>query len=83
MISIISYVMPIIIDSNYKQLKTINVTINKIARKCLGFESYKWSNAKVLVKYKMIGVKMTLVCLSDNFVSNIISSVQVSISLNS
>jgi len=47
-ISIISYVMPLLISINKKQLNTIIILINKVARSSLGFHAMKCSNIKVL-----------------------------------
>ena len=46
--SILYYIMPILINVSTKQLSIINTIINKVARNCIGYKSYKWSNAKVL-----------------------------------
>ena len=49
-ISVISYVMPILINVNKAQLDSINILINKVARNCLGNESFRWSNQKIMEK---------------------------------
>ena len=41
-------------DMNCKQLKTLNVHINKIGRWTMWFVSYKWSNIKVIQKCKWL-----------------------------
>ena len=55
LISILTYVMPLIIDLNSRQLNTINTMVTKIARICLGFKSYKWNNTTVLRKCGWLG----------------------------
>ena len=49
-ISILTYVMPILIDINAKQLKLLNVLINKVARTCMGRAAYRWHNSKLFQK---------------------------------
>ena len=49
-ISILTYVMPILINMNTKQLSIPNVLINKVARSCIGIASYRWHNSKVILK---------------------------------
>ena len=42
--------MPILLDINSKQLSVLNILINKVARSCKGIASYRWHNAKLLLK---------------------------------
>ena len=49
-ISVLTYIMPILVDINKVQLNKINVAINKVAKHCLGYQSFKWDNNKVLNK---------------------------------
>ena len=48
-------------DLNCKQIQIFNVLINKAARKTLGFESYRWSNEKILSKCKWLNGIHTIV----------------------
>ena len=47
-ISIIRYVMPLLLNLNFKQLKTVNVLVTQAARSAIGYHTYKWSNFKLL-----------------------------------
>ena len=45
-ISILRYTAILMINVNAKQLKIFNVLVNKMGRKAMGFQSYRWSNFK-------------------------------------
>ena len=63
--------MPILCDINSKQLNTINVLINKIARFCCGFASYRWNNSKTLSKCGWLSGTQLLYYSILNFVHKI------------
>ena len=46
--SVIRYAIILLSDANQKQINTISVLINKIARKTIGYHSYKWSNKNII-----------------------------------
>ena len=54
-ISIIRYVMPLLLNLNFKQLKTVNVLVTKAARSAIGYHTYKWSNFKLLKYCNWLG----------------------------
>ena len=54
-LSIIRYVMPLLLNINFKQLNTINVIVTKAARSAIGYHTYKWSNFKLLKYCKWLG----------------------------
>ena len=58
-LSIIHYVMPLLLNINFKQLNTVNVLVTKAARSAIGYHTYKWSNFKLLNYCKWLnGVHM-------------------------
>ena len=52
--SVIRYSLLLLTDVNYKQLNILNILINKVARRTLGYHSYRWSNTKILKKCKWL-----------------------------
>ena len=54
-ISVIVYVIPLIIDLNSKQLNVINVLVNKVARYCMGYKSFRWNNTTLMRKCGWLG----------------------------
>ena len=54
-LSIIRYVMPLLININFKQINTVNVLVTKAARNALGYHTYKWSNFKLLKYCNWLG----------------------------
>ena len=59
-LSIIRYVMPLLLNINFKQLNTINVIVTKAARSAIGYHTYKWSNSKVLKYCNWLNVVHTI-----------------------
>ena len=66
--SIIRYAATLMLNMNAKQLKIFNVLINKMGRKAMGFQSYKWSNSKLIQKCKWLNGTHTLVYSTLNHI---------------
>lgn len=70
-ISIIRYSALLIINVNAKQLKILNVLINKIGRKAMGFQIYKWSNNKLMQNCKWLNGTHILVYSTLNLIHKV------------
>ena len=70
-ISIIRYVAILMINVNAKQLKIFNVLINKMGRKAMGFQSYRWSNSKLMQNCKWLNGTHILVYSTLNLIHKV------------
>ena len=70
-ISIIRYAAVLLINMNAKQIKVFNVLINKMGRKAMGFQSYRWTNSKVLRNCKWLNGTHILVYSVLNLIHKI------------